>query len=140
MTFFGCNCRENCIAFSAVASIILGIVAAFLAFTAVVAVTPAFLWVLFGIAVVYLPVVLLTSAIGGQRLRACLCVVLPALLTGALGTILLAVVLLAITFPAASILGAFLVGALIFFFALLLASTACLIKCAAGCPADSFSA
>ena len=137
MTFFNCSCKENCVALSAVASIILGIVAAFLAFTSVIAVTPAFLWVLFGIAVVYLGVVLLTGSLSRRTVRSCICSVLPSFLTGALGTIVLSVILLGIAFGAGSVLGAILVGALIFFFFLLLTTTACLIKCAAECVLDA---
>ena len=136
MTFLNCSCRENCIALSAVASIILGIIAAFLNFTAVIAVTPAFLWVLFGIAVVYLAVVLVTSTASDNGIRTCICAILPALLAGILGTVLLAVILLAISFAPTSVLGAILVGALITFFSLLLTSTACLVKCTAGCTAN----
>ncbi len=140
MPFLNCNCRENCIALSIVASIILGIVAAFLNFTAVIAVTPAFLWVLFGIAVVYLAVLLVTSAFSRRDVRACICLALPALAAGILGTILLSVILLAITFAAGSVIGAIFVGALIAFFSLLLTTTVCLAKCAAGCIADTDAA
>jgi len=133
MNILNCSCRENCIALSGVASIILGIIAAFLNFTAVIAVTPAFLWVLFGIAVVYLAVLLVTSAVSGSGRNRCFCTVLPTLLAAILGTVLLAVILLAISFAPASVLGAILVGALITFFSLLLTSTACLVKCVAGC-------
>ena len=140
MTFSNCSCKENCIALSIVASIILGIVAAFLNFTAVIAVTPAFLWVLFGIAVVYLAVLLVTSAVSRRDVRACICLALPVLATGILGTILLSVILLAITFAAGSIIGAIFVGALIAFFSLLLTTTTCLVKCEAGCITDTDAA
>ncbi len=133
MNILNCSCRENCIALSAVASIILGIIAAFLNFTAVIAVTPAFLWVLFGIAVVYLAVLLVTSAVSSGGRNRCFCTILPTLLAAILGTVLLAVILLAVSFAPASVLGAILVGALIAFFSLLLTSTACLVKCLAGC-------
>ena len=57
-----CNCKLNCVGLAVIASIIIGIVTAMLRITAVITVTPAFLWVLFGIAVVYLAIVLLASS------------------------------------------------------------------------------
>ena len=117
------------IAFSAVASIILGIVAAFLTFTAVVAVTPAFLWVLFGIAVVYLGILLVASALtDSSHADTCLCSAINALLIGILGTVVLALVLLAVGIVATSVISAILVGFLLLFFFLILTSTACLIR------------
>lgn len=131
---FNCNCKFNCVGLAVIASIIVGIVTAMLRITAVITVTPAFLWVLFGIAVVYLAVLLIVSAVfRGYGGRSCVCMNLPAILAGILGTILTAVILLAITFEATSIIGAIITGALLFFFSLILTATACLVKCIAGC-------
>lgn len=129
---FKCNCTGLAI----ISSIILGIIAAVLTFTAVVAVTPAFLWVVFGIAVVYLAVLLLTSAFSCIGVRRCIAAALPALLTGIFGSILTAIVLLAITFAATSVIGAILVGLLIFFLSLIVTVTGCIIKCITGCAAS----
>ena len=134
MTNFGCNCRNGCTSLSVVASIILGIIAAFLRFSAVITVTSAFLWVTFGIAVVYLAVILITAAASSNyATKSCLCSILPVLLTGILGTILLSVILLAISFAATSVIGAIFTGLLILFFFLMILSTACLVKCLTGC-------
>lgn len=134
MTMLNCNCRNDCLLLTLVGSIILGIIAAFLSFTAVITVTPAFLWVLFGIAVVYLAVLLPIGALSRSLgVRACLCAILPTLLFSILAVVLLAIILLAVTFGAGSVLGAVLVGALIAFFFILLGTTACLAKCTAGC-------
>ena len=130
------NCcgRFSCILPAVVISIIVGIITAFLRFMAVVTVTPAFLWVLFGIAIVYLLVLpIVASFVRNASVRGCVCSVLPALLTGLLGTILVSIVLLAITFVATSVLGAVITGALLAFFTLSVTSTACLAKCAARC-------
>ena len=124
-----CRNRFNCTAFAVIASLIVGVVTAFLRITGVITLTPVFLWVTLGVALVYLAVTLIAAAIarcGEDNCRA-----LPGLLLGALGTALLSVVLLAITFVATSFLGAFLSGALLFFFSLLLTSTACYIRCMA---------
>lgn len=134
MNRFGCGCNNNCTALAVLASIILGVVAAFLTITAVITVTPAFLWVALGIAVVYLGVALLASALKRRsEADGCVCRTLPVLLTGILGTALTAVILLAITFAATSIIGAIITGALIFFLSLVLTVTACLVSCLFGC-------
>ena len=49
-----CSCRNSCGALAIIASIIIGVVATVLRITAVITVTPAFLWTTFGIAVGYL--------------------------------------------------------------------------------------
>lgn len=124
-----CSCKNpfSCTAAAVIASIVVGVVTAFLRITGVITLTPAFLWVTLGVALVYLAVTLISTAItencDGR------CSALPALLIGALGTVLLSLVLLAITFVATSFLGAFLSGLLLFFFFLTLSSTACFVKC-----------
>ncbi len=132
-----CQCKYDCVSLAVAASIIIGIIAAILRYTAVIAVTPAFLWVVFGIAIVYLAVLLVSSAaIRAAGVRDCVCSRLPAVLTGVLGTVLTAVILLAVPFAATSALGAIITGVLLFSFALLITTTACLIKCAVGCNID----
>ncbi len=127
MAFLNCNCRDNCTLLAVIASLIIGVVAAFLQITAVIAVTPVFLWVLFGIAVGFLAIGVATSCCNRCE-EACRGSSLSALLTGALGTVLVSVILLAIPFAATSVIGALFAGALLFFFALLLISAACLIR------------
>lgn len=137
MTDFNCGCRTTCTGLAIVASIIIGIITSFLVYTATVTVTPAFLWVLFGIAVVWLAVILFTTSVTRKRgIRDCLCSILPVLLAGILGTILIAVILLAITFAATSVIGAIIAGLLLLFFSLIITTTACLVKCAAGCDEE----
>lgn len=134
MSLFGCNDKNNCIGLAVVASIIIGIITGILRFMAVITVTPAFLWVLFGIAVVYLALTpIAAAALRNTGTRSCVCTILPVLLTGILGTILTAVVLLGIEFVATSVLGAIITGALLAFFSLTVTSVACLAKCAAKC-------
>ncbi len=126
MSLIQCECKASCAGLGAIVSLILGVIAAFLRITAVITVTPAFLWVLFGIAVGFLAIGLLTC--GGCADSCGSCRSLGAFLIGALGTILLSVVLLGVPFAATSVLGAVLVGALIFFFFLTVFSAACLIR------------
>ena len=134
MNNFGCCCKGNCTLLAIGASIILGIVAAVLRFMAIITVTPAFLWVVFGISVVYLAILLLVTGLSRViRGRGCLCTILPVLISGILGAILTDVILLAITFAATSGIGTIIVGLLVFFFSLVITTTSCLVKCLADC-------
>ncbi len=134
MTNYNCGCRINCTGIAIIAAIIIGIITAFLTFSAVITVTPAFLWVLLGIAVVYLAITLIISpVIRSSGVSGCVCNIVPVLIAGILGTILISVVLLGITFAATSIVGAIITGLLLAFFSLLITTTACLVKCVTGC-------
>ena len=134
MLSLDCNQRTTCCGLSIVVSFFLGVIAAILRIMGVITVTPAFLWVVFGIAVVYLAIVLAISALNNSECSPkCVCRTLSLLLTGVLGTILTSVILLAITFVTTSVVGAIITGALIAFFSLLLTASACLVKCYAGC-------
>lgn len=134
MANFGCRCRLDCTTLAVIASIVIGILVAFLRITAVITLAPVALIVAFGIAVAYLAVTLLVSAfLRTPDTAECLCPALTAALTGSLGTVLIALVLLAIPFAATSILGAIITGALAAAFTLLLTATACLIRCLTGC-------
>lgn len=130
----GCGCRWGCTAVAAIASAVVGVLAAFLQITGVITVTTVFLWVAFGIAVAYLALALGAAALD-RRAERCgrLCTGLTALLVGILGTVLLALVLLAVGIVATSVVNAILVGLLVFFFALTLTSTACLVRCLLYC-------
>lgn len=134
MSLFDCGCTRSCTLLAVIASAVVGVIATILQITAAITVTPAFLWVVFGIAVVYLAVNVVIAA-RRERITTCggLCSILNAILTGILGTILFSVILLAVTFAATSIVGALIVGLLLFSFALILTSTACLVKCLANC-------
>ena len=132
---FGCECKTGCTALAVVASLILGIIAAGLRYMAIITVTPAFAWTVFGIAVVFL-LAALAVFIFKDRVPGCICDSIAAWLTGILGTVLTAVILLAIPFAATSIIGAIITGALVLFFSLIITVSACIVKCAAGCGDD----
>lgn len=134
MSLISCNSRCRCTLAAIIASVIVGVVAAFLQITGVITVAPVFLWVVFGIAVVYLGVLVVATALARRTEAAeCVCSALNALLIGILGAILFAVVLLAVGIVATSVLSAILVGILLFFFTLTLASSACLVRSLASC-------
>ena len=129
-----CNCKCSCGILSAVISLIIGVIAAFLQITGAIAVTAVFLWVVAGVALGYLGILLLASAVQQQCSRCgCICVSLSTLLAGALGSIFFAAVLLAVGIAATSVISAILVGLLVFFLALTLAGSACYVKCLADC-------
>lgn len=134
MALFSSESRSDCTGIAVAVSVIIGIITAFLRITAVITLTPAFLWVVFGIAVVYLAVVLVAVALLRQR-SSCegIHCSLWALLAGILGTVLFSVILLAIEFVATSIIGAIITGALLLFFFLIITATACLVRSIANC-------
>lgn len=132
-----CGCRWSCALLAVFASVVIGIVTMLLTITGTVAVAPAFLWVLFAIAVVYLAVIFAVLSVRRTGCDRCICRVLPTLLTGILGTVLTSVVLLAISFAATSIIGAIFTGLLLLFFSLVITSTACLVRCVANCESDN---
>ncbi|MBQ6823829.1 MAG: hypothetical protein IJP27_04190, partial [Clostridia bacterium] len=118
MSLFRCHGRD-CTAVGVVIALIVGIITAFLRYTAVITVTPAFLWVTLGIAVVYLAILLAVGPREGCGNP------LTALLAGILGTALFSLILLGVSFAATSVIGAIFTGALLFFLALILLSAAC---------------
>ena len=128
-----CNCqfRCSCVIAAVVVSVILGVIAAFLQITGTITVTPAFLWVVLGVAIGYLGILLFTA----NRERSGCCAALGTVLAGILGAALFAVVLLAVGITATSVVSAILVGLLVLFAALTVAGTACLVRCATGCSA-----
>lgn len=132
MCKIGCNLR--CFLTALIASLLVGVVGAVLRFTAAVTVTPAFLWVLFGVSVGLLALLFLTAVFSRYRdVRLCLCNSTRALLVGLLGTILTSVILLGIPFAATSVIGAVITGALLFFFSFALSTVACIIRCVTDC-------
>ena len=126
-----CNCqfRCSCVIAAVIASVILGVVAAFLQITGAITVTPAFLWVVLGVAIGYLGILLATA---GRREAGC-CAAIGTVLAGILGAALFAVVLLAVGITATSVVSAILVGLLVLFAALTVAGTACLVRCVSDC-------
>lgn len=132
MNLTNCGCTPSCIVKSVVAALIIGVLTAFLRFTATIAITPAFLWVVFGVAIGYLAITLL-APFEEDSLREDCCKTLNTFLVGLLGTVVTSLVLLGISFAATSVIGAIITGVLLFFFSLAIISSACLIKCKYNC-------
>ncbi len=134
MTISNCETKLNCTGIAIITSLILGIIAAFLQITAVIAIPPILLGSAIIIALVFLLVILVAVSLT-QTSVSCrtLCSVLSFLLFGILGSILFAAILLIIDIAATSVIGAILVGLLVFSFSLFILTTACLVKCIANC-------
>lgn len=125
------NCRVECAFIAIAASVIAGIVAAIAQFTAIITLTPIFYIVAFGIAVLFLAVLLaLLPTLYRTACQSCCNYNIKLLTLGILGTIFTAVILLAVGFAATSVLGAIFVGLLAAFFTLAIASAACTVNCA----------
>lgn len=129
-----CGCQRcNCGVLAFIASVVVGIIAAILRYTAVITITPAFLWVVLGVAVVFLGASVFAAILGGNNVRRCFCEYFTLFVVGALGAILLSVVLLAIPFAATSLLGALISGAMIYAIAQVVTITACVLRCIISC-------
>lgn len=136
MAMFNCNCdcKCNCTLWAVIASVIIGIITAFLQITGVITVGTAFLWVVLGVAVVYLAVLLVAVALNqGNEGCGCICTALAAVIAGILGSALFSVILLAVGIVATSVVSAILVGLMLVSFALMISATGCLVKCIADC-------
>lgn len=127
MSFFSCNCgsRPGCTGLALIAAAIVGVLTAFLQVSGVIAIGAALTGVFFAIAVGFLAVITVAAALA-RRAGGC-CRSLRAVLAGILGTIGFAVVLLVV--DVSGVISALLTGALLFFFTLLLAATACYASC-----------
>lgn len=134
MSNCGCNTGFGCVALSVVASIVVAIITAFLTFSAAITITPAFLWVTLGIAVVYLAITYINSSSDrGDIPRECVCTSLSAIIIGILGTIITSLVLLGVSFAATSVIGALISGLLLGFLTLIFTSVSCYILCRTSC-------
>ena len=119
----------NCALLSFVASIAVGVIAAVLLYTAVIAIAPVFYWVTLGIAVGFLAIAFATS-LNNRDCSSSRCrTFVSTFIIGALGTILSSLILLGVGFAATSVIGAIVFGGLLFFLSLLVTSAACAIKC-----------
>ncbi len=121
------DCRLSCRKLSILVSVVVAIIAAILRYTAVITITSVFSWTIFGIAVVYLGILLAVSPF----IQSFYCVrpVLARLRISIPATILASLLLLGISFAATSIISAIITGALFLFFSLTILSVSCLIKC-----------
>ena len=131
-----CNCypKFSCTLIAVIASIIIGVVTAFLTTTTAIAITTTLLYIALGVSAFYLAVALFTAPfVRSECMRKCVCNALTALIWGILGTVLTAIILLVFDIATGSILGAIITGAFATFVALTFTATACYVKCIVGC-------
>ena len=129
-----CKTKCDCTIIAVIASVITGIITAFLNFSASIAVPQFVLWILFGVALGFLAISLIIAPFicrkeGGE----CLCTSLTALLTGVFGTVLAALVLVLVDLAASGLLASLVTGLLFGFFALTITSAGCIVKNLFGC-------
>ena len=130
-----CSCKNTCeCSFVAVVvSFIVGIVAAFLNFSATIAVPSFVLWIFFGVALIFLALALFSAHfVCGKEIKGCICSTLKAFFAGIFGTVLFALILVLVDL-AAGLLASVITGLLFAAFALTITSAACLIRCLLNC-------
>ena len=121
-----CNSNE-CLIIAIASSIVVGIVAGILSATGIITVTPAFLWVVFGIAIGYLAIAFIVSSLRRFDTPYSARSIIGLFLAGVFTTVLLSLVLLGVTFPATSAIFAVLVGLLLAGFWLIITSVGCIV-------------
>lgn len=129
MNVCGCKTKCDCTLIAVIASVITGIIAAFLSFSATIAVPQFVLWIFFGVALIFLALSLVAAPFIRRRDNdSCLCPSLTAFLAGIFGTVLLSLVLILVDIATAGLLGSLLTGLLFAAFTLTVTSTACIVK------------
>ena len=76
-----CSCKNTCECtfVAAIASVIVGIIAAFLNFSATIAVPQFVLWIFFGVALIFLALALYSAHfVCGKEIKSCVCSTLNA--------------------------------------------------------------
>ena len=121
-----CN-KNECLIIAIAASVLVGIVTAILTATGIIILTPAFLWVVFGIAVGYLAIAFIVTSLRRFDTPYSARSLIVAFIAGVLGTILLSLVLLAVALVQTSAIFAVLAGLLLFSFSLFITAIACIV-------------
>lgn len=121
------NNRNECLIIAIAGSVVVGIVTAILSATGIITLTPAFLWVVFGVAVGYLATVYIASSLRRFDTPYSARSLIATFIVGVLGTILISLILLGVTLVAGSAILAVLAGLLLLFFSLIITSVACIV-------------
>ena len=127
-----CGCKFGCVAASIVSGIVIAIITAILGFLSLITVTPVFLWVTLGIAVVLLALAFLRYS--GDGISACsgggsLTMLVISLIATALGS----VILLGSSFGSLGLIGSGILGLTVGFLFAALVSLGCIIIEGANC-------
>lgn len=122
-----CSNRNDCLILAVAASILIGVVTAILSATEIVTLTPAFLWAVLGVAVVYLLVAFVASSLRRFDTPYSSKDLITTFIIGVLGTILFSLILLGVTIATASPAGVIFSGLLLTAFSLIITSISCLV-------------
>ena len=129
-----CKTKCDCTFIAVIAAVVAGIIAAFLNFSATIAIPQYVLWIFFGVALIFLAATLLTAPLACRReTDICLCSSLTAFFTGVFGTVLAALVLILADLAATGLLASLITGLLAAAFVLTITSAACIVKNIFGC-------
>ena len=129
-----CKTKCDCTLIAVIASVIAGIIAAFLNFSAAIALPQFVLWIFFGVALGLLAVSLVAAPFVCRcENKECFCASLVAFLVGVFGTVAAALVLVLVDITAGGLLASLIAGLLFGFFALVITSAGCLVKNLFGC-------
>ena len=134
MNICGCKPKCDCAFIAVIASVIAGIITAFLNFSATIAVPQYVLWIFFGVALGFLAISILASALRNCcETNICLCTSLTTLSVGVAGTVIASLILLLADIATAGIIGSLITGLLFASFALTITSAICIAKNFASC-------
>ena len=122
-----CGCARDCVFWSLIVSLAVGVLVAFLTVTAVIVLAPIASVAALGYAAVYLALLAIFRRRGGC------CRALFAVIIGLLVTIAAALVLIGFTFAATSVVGAIVTGVLAAAVTLALTASGCYIRCGEDC-------
>ncbi len=133
-----CSNHVDCAFLAVAAAVVAGVVAAIAQFTAIITLTTVFYIVAFGIAVLFLGLLLVSlPVLYKTACHACCNSNIKLTTVGILGTIVTSIILIAVGFAATSVLGAIFVGLLAAFFALIITSVVCIVNCASECKCNN---
>ena len=129
-----CKTKCDCTLIAVIASVIAGIIAAFLNFSAVIAVPQPLLWVFFGVALGLLGIALAAAPFTCRcENKECFCASVTSFLVGVFGAVAVALVLLLVDLAAGGLVASLVTGLLFGFFALAITSAGCLVRNLLGC-------
>ena len=129
-----CKTKCDCTLIAVIASVITGIIAAFLNFSAVIAVPQFVLWILFGVALGLLALALVAAPFTCRcENKECFCASVTSFLVGVFGTVAASLVLVLVDLTAGGLLASVITGLLFGLFALTITSAGCLVRNLLGC-------
>lgn len=129
-----CKTKCDCTLISVIASVIAGIIAAFLNFSGTIVLPQFVLWIFFGVALGLLALAFAAAPFACRCAnKECFCASVTAFLIGVFGAVTAALVLVLVDITAGGLLASLITGLLFGFFALTITSAGCIVKNLFGC-------